>query len=239
MATAPFGRGSANGFVIEVAGMDRRELLRAALSAAPLIGCALEQRALGQASGQRYSVLLKGGRVIDPSQGLSSVRDVAVADGRIAAVEPDISPRQSARTVNVAGQIVTPGLVDLHAHGFEGMSHWGINLDFYCVTRGVTTAVDAGTSRADSFDGFRRQVIQSSRTRVLAFLNISRVGLVGQPGELVDLRMLDEAAALRAAKKHHDVIVGMKVRCGANQRGPTTCKPCALLERSPRASRSR
>src|SRR4029453_4381640 len=114
---------------------------------------------------------------------------VAISDGRIAAVGPDISPRQAAQTVNVDGQIITPGLVDLHVHGFEGISHWGINLDHYCVTRGVTTAVDAGTAGADSFDGFRRLVIAPSRTRVLAFLNISRVGLVGQPGELIDTRM--------------------------------------------------
>jgi dihydroorotase len=195
--------------------MNRRELFRSALYSGLFVS-----DALGQAPGARYSVLLKGGRVIDPSQGLNAVRDVAVANGTIAAVELDISPRQAARTVNVSGQIVTPGLVDLHTHGFEGISHWGINLDYYCVPRGVTTAVDAGTSGADSFDGFRRQVIHSSRTRVLAFLNISRVGLVGQPGELVDLRMIDEASALRVAKKHHDVIVGMKVRCGANLTGP-------------------
>src|SRR5687767_14775894 len=109
--------------------MNRRDLL-----------CSALYSGLFQAPG-RYSVLLKGGRVIDPSQGLNAVRDVAVADGKIAAVEPEIPPRQASRTVNVAGQIVTPGLVDLHTHGFEGMSHWGINLDLYCVTRGVTTAV--------------------------------------------------------------------------------------------------
>jgi dihydroorotase len=199
--------------------MDRRELLRAAFASGLFVANAL-QRAQGQAPGSRYSLLLKGGRVIDPSQGLNGVHDVAISDGRIAAVGPDISPRQAAQTVNVDGQIITPGLVDLHVHGFEGISHWGINLDHHCVTRGVTTAVDAGTAGADSFDGFRTQVIGPSRTRILAFLNISRVGLVGQPGELVDTRMIDEASALRVAKKHHDVIVGIKVRCGANLTGP-------------------
>ena len=157
--------------------------------------------------------------MIDPSQGLNAVSDVAIAGGKIAAIQPDIPQEQAARTVNVSGQIVTPGLVDLHVHGFEGISHWGIDLDQYCVTRGVTTAVDAGTSGADSFDGFRRLNIDGARTRVLAFLNISRVGLVGRPGELIDPRMIDEAAALRVAREHADVIVGLKVRCGSTVSG--------------------
>jgi dihydroorotase len=123
-------------------------------------------------------------------------------------------------TVHVAGQIVTPGLVDLHTHGFAGISHWGVDLDPYCIARGVTTAIDAGTSGSDSFAGFRRLVIERSRTRVLAFLNISRVGLIGQPGELVDIRMIDVPSALRVAKEHADVIVGIKVRCSENYSGP-------------------
>src|SRR5687768_8541152 len=93
--------------------MNRRELLRSALYSGLLV-----RNALGQAPGAKYSVLLKGGRVIDPAQGLNAVQDVAIADGNIAAVEPDISPRHAARTVNVSGQIVTPGLIDLHTHGF-------------------------------------------------------------------------------------------------------------------------
>ena len=120
----------------------------------------------------------------------------------------------------MAGQIVTPGLVDLHTHGFAGVSHWGVDLDQYCIARGVTTAIDAGTSGSDSFEGFRRLVIDRSRTRVLAFLNISRIGLIGQPGELVDRRMIDVPSALRVAKEHADVIVGIKVRCSENYSGP-------------------
>jgi dihydroorotase len=165
-------------------------------------------------------LLLKGGRVVDPSQPFTGMADVAIAAGKIAAIGPDIDPRDAERTVPVAGQIVTPGLVDLHAHGFAGISHWGVDLDPYCIARGVTTAIDAGTSGADSFAGFRRLVIEPSRTRILAFLNISRVGLIGQPGELVDVRMIDVPSALRVAKEHADLIVGIKVRCGENYSGP-------------------
>ena len=155
-----------------------------------------------------------------PSQPFNAVADVAIAGGRIAALAPGIDSREADRTVEVSGQILTPGLVDLHVHGFAGMSHWGLDLDPYCIARGVTTAIDAGTSGSDSFEGFRRQVIERSRTRVLAFLNISRVGLVGQPGELVDTRMIDAPVALRVAREHADVIVGIKVRCSETYSGP-------------------
>src|SRR5690606_2154343 len=115
---------------------------------------------LAQTPGRKYELLLKGGRVIDPSQSFDAPADVAIAGGRIAAVARSIDPTEAERTVPVAGQIVTPGLVDLHTHGFAGVSHWGVDLDQHCLARGVTTAVDAGTSGSDSFEGFRRLVIE-------------------------------------------------------------------------------
>jgi dihydroorotase len=200
--------------------MKRREILRlVGMGSLSLVG-GKWPAVLAQNATAKYDLLLKGGRVIDPSQPFNALADVAIAGGRIAAISKEIEPREAARTVPVTGQIVTPGLVDLHAHGFAGISHWGVDLDPYCIARGVTTAVDAGTSGSDSFAGFRRLVIEPSRTRILAFLNISRVGLIGQPGELVDMRMIDVASALRVAKEHADVIVGIKVRCGENYSGP-------------------
>jgi dihydroorotase len=202
--------------------MKRREFLQVGLASLPLLAnapsTALAHAA--QAQERKYELLLKGGRVIDPSQSMNMSADVAVAGGRIAAIAPQIEPKEALRTVPVTGQLVTPGLVDIHVHGFEGISHWGLNLDPYCIARGVTTAVDAGTSGSDSFAGFRRQVIESSRTRLFAFLNISRVGLVGEPGELIDTRMIDADSALRVAKAHEAVIVGIKVRCGKDLTGP-------------------
>jgi dihydroorotase len=200
--------------------MDRREILRfMGVGALPLLA-GRWPAALAQTPDRKYELLLKGGRVIDPSQSFNAVADVAITSGKIAAIAPAIDPQEASRTVQVTGQIVTPGLVDLHTHGFPGISHWGVDLDQYCIARGVTTAIDAGTSGSDSFEGFRRLVIEPSRTQILAFLNISRVGLIGQPGELVDTRMIDAPSALRVAKEHADVIVGIKVRCSENYSGP-------------------
>src|SRR5688572_2510582 len=189
--------------------MNRRQMIRVVSMPVLMAGT----RALAQTQTRKYDLLLKGGRVIDPSQSFNAPGDVAIAGGRIAAMGRDIDAAESDRTVPVAGQIVTPGLVDLHTHGFAGVSHWGVDLDQYCIARGVTTAIDAGTSGSDSFEGFRRLVIEPSRTRVLAFLNISRVGLIGQPGELIDTRMIDVPSALRVDKVHADVYVGIMVRC--------------------------
>jgi dihydroorotase len=200
--------------------MKRREILRLIGAGSLPFFAGKWPTVLAQTATAKYQLLLKGGRVVDPSQPFTGMADVAIAAGKIAAIGPDIDPRDAERTVPVAGQIVTPGLVDLHAHGFAGISHWGVDLDPYCIARGVTTAIDAGTSGADSFAGFRRLVIEPSRTRILAFLNISRVGLIGQPGELVDVRMIDVPSALRVAKEHADLIVGIKVRCGENYSGP-------------------
>ena len=199
--------------------MNRRQMIRV-LTVGSMQVLTAGPRALAQTQGRKYELLLKGGRVIDPSQSFNARADVAIAGGRIAAIAPDIAAAEAERTVPVAGQIVTPGLVDLHTHGFAGVSHWGVDLDQHCLARGVTTAIDAGTSGSDSFDGFRRLVIDPSRTRVLAFLNISRIGLIGQPGELVDTRMIDVPSALRVAKAHADVIVGIKVRCSESYSGP-------------------
>ena len=181
--------------------MNRREILR-------IMGVGFASppgwqwpAAFAQAPDRKYELLLKGGRVIDPSQSFNAVADVAIAGGRIAAIAGAIDPQEAARTVQVAGQIVTPGLIDIHTHGFAGISHWGVDLDPYCIARGVTTAIDAGTSGSDSFEGFRRLVIERSRTRVLAFLNISRVGLIGQPGELVDTRMIDAPVGVARGKR--------------------------------------
>ena len=173
------------------------------------------QDARGQApaTADRFDLIVKGGRVIDPSQSLDRVADVAISGGKIAEISPNLDPKRARRIISVPGSLVTPGLIDIHVHGFQGISRWGIDLDRFCIGRGVTTAVDAGTSGADSFEGFRRYIINPAKTRILAFMNISRIGLIGRPGELTDMRMVDVAAAQEAAMEHADVIVGVKVRC--------------------------
>jgi dihydroorotase len=105
--------------------------------------------------------------------------------------------------------------VDLHTHLYEGVSHYGIDPDTYCLRRGVTTAVDAGSAGAQTFPGFRRYVIERSATRVLAFLNIAVEGMISPlVGELEDIRWASPREAIARAREHQDLIVGIKVRLG-------------------------
>jgi dihydroorotase len=158
-------------------------------------------------------VLIKGGRVIDPAQGLDGVRDVALAGGRVAAVAEILPEHEARRVLDARGRIVTPGLIDVHGHIYEGVSHYGINADRTCLQRGVTTVVDAGCAGAQTFPGLRKYIIEVSRTRILAYLNLSVLGMITErAGELEDLRFADTKAALRLLEANRDVLLGIKVR---------------------------
>src|SRR5437667_9514988 len=124
-----------------------------------------------------YDLRLKGAHVIDPKNKISAVRDVAIRDGLIAAVAPNIPTTQARKAVNVAGLYVTPGLIDLHAHVFAGSDGVGlaggdssIFPDDFALRVGVTTVVDAGSSGRHNFAQFKKTVIDRARTRVLVFL---------------------------------------------------------------------
>ncbi|MDP6668041.1 MAG: amidohydrolase/deacetylase family metallohydrolase, partial [Dehalococcoidia bacterium] len=165
------------------------------------------------AATRKYDLLLKGGHVIDPANDIDGVFDVATSGGYTALVEKDI-PAAHARTVaDVSGLVVTPGLVDLHAHfyGYFG----AIYPDAHCLPEGTTTAVDAGGSGHLTFDDFNEMVIAPATTNVFALINIAGEGMVGQPEQ--DLDGMD--AELTAAKiaQRPDLIVGVKV---AHYMGP-------------------
>ncbi len=160
-----------------------------------------------------YDLVIKNGTVIDPSQGLHAKRDVAVAGGRIVAVEPYIPDGDAYDVIEAEGLLVTPGLVDIHVHVWWGVAHLAVEGDTACVARGVTTAVDAGSAGANTFPGFHRYVIDQSSTRTLAFLHISGMGQLDRDiGELEDIRWARVSNAVEAERAHADVIVGMKVR---------------------------
>jgi dihydroorotase len=166
-----------------------------------------------------FDLLLKGGTVIDPSQGLHAARDVAIRSGRVAALEPSIPGDAAARTLDVAGRLVTPGLIDLHTHVYWGGTSLGIDADALAVRSGVTTFVDAGSAGAGNFAGFRAHIIERSRVRILPYLNISFAGIFGfskavMVGESIDLRLLSVEEAVRVARDHVDLILGIKVRLG-------------------------
>jgi dihydroorotase len=169
-----------------------------------------------QQSTHRYDLLLRGGHVIDPRNGISAVRDVAIRSGVVAAVAPGIQPSEAAQTVDVKGLYVTPGLVDIHVHVYAGTgeahSYAGDNSvypDGFTFRAGVTTVVDAGSSGWRNFDDFRSRVIARSRTRVLAFLNIVGNGMRGGAFEQ-DLGDMEVQPAVNVARANRDTIVGIK-----------------------------
>ena len=167
--------------------------------------------------------VIRGGRLLDPSQNLDATRNVVVKNGRIAAIlDPAIATPESLRVIDVRGKLVTPGLIDLHVHVFPGVSHFGIEPDPTCLSRGVTTVLDFGTAGGLIFEGFRHHVIDKVQTRVLALLHIAGQGLIGSVGnppllgELHDLRYCDIETVRRVVEAHRDIIVGIKIRCTAN-----------------------
>ncbi|HET9471519.1 MAG TPA: hypothetical protein VFO24_10470, partial [Usitatibacter sp.] len=166
----------------------------------------------------RYDLLLAGGTVLDPAQGLRMAADVAFAGGNVAAVQAGLNRGDAAETVDCSGLLVAPGMIDLHVHVFYGVSHYGIEPDPNCVAKGVTTAVDAGSAGADTFPGFRKYVIDVAATRLYARLNISSMGMLSAAvGELDDLRYASVPKAIATIEEHRDVILGVKVRLTRNQ----------------------
>jgi dihydroorotase len=168
-----------------------------------------------------YDLVIKNGTVVDPAQGVHAKKDIAVAGGKIAAIEDYISDADTHDVIEAEGLVVTPGLVDLHVHVWWGVAHLAIEADPACVYRGVTTAIDAGSSGANTIAGFHRYVMEQTATRVLAFLHISGMGQLDKDiGELEDIRWARVEKAVEAAKLHADRIVGIKVRLTDNIVGP-------------------
>ncbi len=168
-----------------------------------------------------FDTLISGGAVVDPAGGLHARRDIAIADGRIAAVEPGIPASSAAEVLDATDRLVVPGLVDLHVHVYWGVADLSVEADPTCLGRGVTTVVDAGSAGANTFPGFRRSVVEASRGRVLAYLNISAMGQIDPFwGELHDLRFADPERAAAVALANPDLIVGFKVRVSERLAGP-------------------
>src|SRR5438477_10848810 len=124
----------------------------------------------------RYDLVIKGGRVIDASQSLSAPRDVAISGEKVARVAADVPTSEARIVIDARGKIVTPGLVDIHVHVYDGVAPLGIPADPNCIAKGATTVVDAGSAGAHTFPGLREYVINVVGTRVDAVLNISVVG---------------------------------------------------------------
>jgi dihydroorotase len=171
----------------------------------------------------KYDLLLRGGHVIDARNNLSAVRDVAIFDGKIVAVEPHLAPADALKTVDVSGLYVTPGLVDIHVHVYAGTgeprSYAGdlsIYPDGFMLRTGVTTVADAGCSGWRNFEDFKQRVIDRSRTRVLAFLNIVGNGMRGGAFEQ-DLSDMQAEPTANMIRKYKGLLIGVKT---AHYMGP-------------------
>ena len=205
------------------------------------LGCAKPQWAFDwrRNRNMKYDILLKGGTVIDAAQGLNAVRDVAIAGGVIAAIEPDIPIDAATQTVSVKDKYVTPGLVDIHTHVYYGVTTWGIRADTICPMAGTTTVVDAGSPSWVTFPGFREFIAEPAQTNILTYIHISGIGLVyGPVGEMFDMAYADPGRVAETLQQHRDITVGVKVRQGKGQVGDNGVEPLKLAHPSRRARRN-
>src|SRR5687768_5906536 len=157
-----------------------------------------------------FDLLLKGGHVIDPANHIDQVMDVAISKDRIAAVAPDLDPGLAVRVVDASNNYVTPGLIDIHMHAYHTREPEGLSVvaDHHSFRSGVTTVVDTGTAGANHFLHFKRTVIDTSKTRIFAFINIVKSGMVGDFEQ--DIREMDAELAASIILAYPDICVGIK-----------------------------
>ena len=177
-----------------------------------------------------YELVLDGARVVDPSQAIDRVTRVAFTSGKVAAIGDDLDLGGCPDVRNLAGLIVTPGLIDLHTHVYWGGTSLGIDAEEFARTSGVTTAIDTGSAGPGNFMGFRRHVIEPSAVRILAYLHVSFAGIYAfsktiMVGESEEIRNLAPADAAIVADANRDVIVGIKVRVGLHASGRSGMQP--------------
>ncbi|MEZ5848931.1 MAG: amidohydrolase/deacetylase family metallohydrolase [Geminicoccaceae bacterium] len=179
-----------------------------------------------------FDLVLRNGRVIDPSQGIDAVQDVALRDGKVAAIGPSLAG-DSKETADLTGLIVTPGLIDLHTHVYWGGTSLGIDADTFARTSAVTTAVDTGSAGPGNYPGFRKHVIETSTARILAYLHVSFAGIFAfsktiMVGESHDARLMAPRETVQVALSDPDNIIGIKVRIGRNASGPSGIDPLVI-----------
>ncbi|MDE2647375.1 MAG: amidohydrolase/deacetylase family metallohydrolase [Paracoccaceae bacterium] len=166
-----------------------------------------------------YDLVLKGGHVVDPSQRINKVQDIAFSNGKVAKIDTSINAEDAKESRDVSKSFVVPGLIDLHTHVYWGGTSLGIDADDFCRHNGVTTAVDTGSSGPGNFAGFRKHVIEKSDVRILAYLHVSHAGVYAfsdrvMVGESKNLDLMDPITAIEVVNENRDVIVGIKVRLG-------------------------
>ena len=177
-----------------------------------------------------YDLLLKGGRVVDPAQGLDGNRDIAFSAGKVARFADPIPVSEARDVRDATGHLVLPGLIDYHTHVYWGGTSLGVDAEEMAIRSGTTTFVDAGSAGAGNMAGFVKHVIEPAAPRILAFINVSFPGIFGfgrevMVGENSDLRLLSARECLRVAREFQEVIVGVKARVGFNAGGASGIAP--------------
>ena len=166
-----------------------------------------------------YDLLLKGGTLLDPAQGIHDRRDIAFQNGSVSEVAESIAADQAVNVVDISGKLVTPGLIDLHGHFYHGGSGSAVHADQNCLSAGATTGIDAGSAGFLNLGAMRDYVFPAHRTRLLAFLHIGSVGLAANRvlgGGLQDLRIIDVDQTADAVKSNPGFLFGIKVRMELN-----------------------
>jgi dihydroorotase len=162
------------------------------------------------ATQRQYSILLKGGHVIDPHNAINQVMDVALQGQRIARVAPDIAAAEAEQVIDVSGLYVTPGLIDIHVHVYHTREPETLSViaDHHTFRSGVTTVVDTGTAGAKHFLHFKRTVIDLAKTRIFAFINIVKSGMIGDFEQ--DIAEMDAELAAAIVLAYPEICVGIK-----------------------------
>ncbi|MDU4962008.1 MAG: amidohydrolase/deacetylase family metallohydrolase [Sporomusaceae bacterium] len=182
-------------------------------------------------------IIIRNGVVLDPLSGINAVRDVFVEDGKIIGIGDKgeaIDAASGALVVDADGCLVVPGLIDIHTHVFQTETRTGIRADLVGIDQGVTTLVDAGSAGVDNFNTFKTEIIDNNVTRVLSWLNISRIGLIGHPRtELKDLTNLEIEPVVNLIRQN-PAIRGIKARMSSSVLGTNGIRPLEIAKKAAR-----
>lgn len=183
---------------------------------------------------QPHDLILRGARVIDPSQNIDRVTDVRFTNGRVAAVGDQLAAGAGTEVRELGGTIVTPGLIDLHTHVYWGGTSIGVDAVALARSSATATFVDAGTAGPANMMGFRKHIIEPALpVRILPLINLSFPGIFAfsptvMVGECEDLRLLDMKECVRVAREHADLVIGVKVRVGRGASGASGVAPMEM-----------
>ena len=220
-----------------MSGVSRRDFLALGGSAAAAALSVPMASAAAIGPADKFDLVIKGGDVLDPSQSLRGKRDIGIRWGLIEAVESEIAPERALKSIDAAGKLVTPGLIDLHCHVYPYGSAIGIPADELVQFQGATTVVSAGDAGVNNLAALRRYVVAQSRARIYAFVHIANNGLSAFPvAELYNIDNAQVEGCAMALAENPDFLIGVKVRMSENviykhgleplRRGIQACEMC-------------